>query len=241
MPGHPVPRAGNPNPGRVGLFRFSAALYLVALLFLFVATPFLDQIQNGDLLEALLLTLVLGTGLLAVGSRRRTLIFGLALVVPALIGQWAHHFRPQLVHPAVFLPLGGVFIVFVVLQLLRFILRARKVSGEVLCAGIAGYLTLGLLWTLTYLFIARINPGAFALPSGAQLDRFTALYFSFITLTTTGYGDISPVTNVARMLAMMEAITGTFYLAILISRLVALYSSSGGSRQDEDLPSVPIL
>jgi hypothetical protein len=81
------------------------------------------------------------------------------------------------------------------------------------------------------------------LSSTARPGRFSALYFSIITLTTTGYGDITPVASVARMLAMMEAITGTFYVAVLISRLVALYSvstSTAESNQD-NTPSQPIL
>jgi hypothetical protein len=61
------------------------------------------------------------------------------------------------------------------------------------------------------------------------MKGFTAVYFSFITLSTVGYGDISPVSGVARMLTIVEATTGTIYLAVLISRLVSLYSSSSSS------------
>jgi hypothetical protein len=57
------------------------------------------------------------------------------------------------------------------------------------------------------------------------MEGFNAFYFSFITLSTVGFGDITPVSKVARTLAAMEAITGLFYVAVLISRLVALYST----------------
>ena len=85
------------------------------------------------------------------------------------------------------------------------------------------------------MLVSRLNPvdpthpGAFSFNlSGASahsLSQFEAYYFSFITLSTVGYGDISPLTNGARTLAMTEAMTGTLYMAVLISRLVALYSS----------------
>ncbi len=227
---------------RPGRFRFSAASYLAALLALFCLSPFFE-VRNGDLLEAIVLTLVLGAGVLAIGHRRQSLILGLVLVLPALIGKWVHHLRPDLLNPAFFQAPGAIFVAFVVVQLLLFILRSPRVNAEVLCAGVAGYLTLGLMWVFAYLLVADMIPGAFSVPAGGQLDRFSALYFSIITLTTTGYGDITPVSSVARMLAMMEAVTGTFYIAVLISRLVALYSvstSTPESNQD-NTPSQPIL
>jgi voltage-gated potassium channel Kch len=66
------------------------------------------------------------------------------------------------------------------------------------------------------------------------MDGFTAYYFSFVTLTTVGYGDITPLTNGARALAAMEAMTGTLYVAVLISRLVALYSSQGSRLREPE-------
>jgi hypothetical protein len=57
------------------------------------------------------------------------------------------------------------------------------------------------------------------------MKGITALYFSYISLTTVGYGDITPVSNVARMLSAAEAMTGTLFMAVLISRLVSMYSS----------------
>ena len=87
---------------------------------------------------------------------------------------------------------------------------------------------LGLLWTVAYWLVDQLDPGAFAFNTneGRQsISGFNAFYFSFVTLSTVGYGDITPVSKVARMLAAMEAMTGLLYVAVLIARLVALYSS----------------
>jgi hypothetical protein len=210
--------------------RYSAVELLLALGLLIVTAPFVQDMSNGDLVEAVLLSLVMVSAVLAVGGSRRTLIIALGLLAPTLAGKWLNHFRPDLLHPAVFLAAAVCFFGFVVARLLVFIVRAPRVDANVLAAGVAGFLLLGLVWATMYLAIARLNPAAFNLPTApgapATLDSFGAFYFSFITLCTVGYGDITPVSKAARMLAMLEAIIGLFYMAVLISRLVSVYSSA---------------
>jgi hypothetical protein len=166
---------------------------------------------------------------LAVGGRRRSLMIALLLVAPALGGKWVNHFWPGIVSSMIYLFAAMTFFAFVVANLIRFIMRAPRVDTNVLCAGLSGYLLLGLLWTPAYAMVARLNPAAFNLagPAGAStMSGFNAFYFSFMTLCTVGYGDITPLSKAARMLAVLEAIAGLFYVAVLISRLVAIYSSN---------------
>ena len=223
------PEPQNAAPRRIGLHRFSAAEFLVALVLLFVVSPFVELIPGGNLIEAMLITLVLVMGVLAVGWRRRTLVVAGILALPVFIGKWVNHFRPDLVPSEVFLVTGLLFVIFVEAHLLGFILRAPRVNSEVLCAGISAYLLLGLSWSFAYLLVAQLAPGAFFINNGTttghSLQGADAFYFSLVTLSTVGYGDIIPVSNVARMLAAMEAITGSLFVAVLIARLVALYSS----------------
>ena len=88
---------------------------------------------------------------------------------------------------------------------------------------------LGLMWTMAYWLVDQLTPGgafSFNTNSGTRsMNGFNGFYFSFITLSTVGYGDITPVSRLARWLAAMEAMTGLLYVAVLIARLVALYSS----------------
>jgi hypothetical protein len=102
------------------------------------------------------------------------------------------------------------------------------VNADVLSAGISAYLLLGLLWAAAYLLLAELTPEAFSLinraPGAGPMDRFGALHFSFVTLTCLGCNDIVPVSRVAQMLLMVEATMGVLYLAVMIARLVALYS-----------------
>src|SRR5947207_11696837 len=209
--------------------RFSTVQLLIALGLLFIAAPFVEEIEGGELIVSGLFSLVLVAGVLAVADRKRVLVIAIVLAIPAIAGRWINHFRPDLIPPAVFLVAVLILIAFVVGNLLRFVLRAPSVNTEVLCASISAYLMLGLMWTMAYWLVDQLTPGgafSFNTNTGTRsMNGFTGFYFSFITLSTVGYGDITPVSRIARWLAAMEAMTGLLYVAVLIARLVSLYSS----------------
>jgi voltage-gated potassium channel len=222
-------RAGGPISFREGVLRFSGVQFLTALLLLIVTGPFIEKLEYGILIESVLITLVLFSALLAIGGRRSTLVMGSILVIPALVGKWVNYFRPDLAPPEIFLAAGVLFTGYVVVHLFGFILRAPRVNVEILCTAIANYLMLGLLWAFAYSLIGGLNHDAFVVTygtgAGHLMKGVNSLYFSFATLCTIGYGDIVPVSSIARMLAIMEAIAGMFYMTMLVARLVALYSS----------------
>jgi hypothetical protein len=115
---------------------------------------------------------------------------------------------------------------------LRFALRGRQVDSERLSAALSAYLLAGHFFGIACFQIEQMRPGSYAIAGvaaqPAQLDLQTAIYFSFVTLVTLGYGDISPLTPTARGLAITEALLGQLYLAVLISRLVGM----AGSKED---------
>src|SRR6267378_8302729 len=209
--------------------RFSTVQLLIALALFFIWAPFVEEIEGGELIVSGLLSLVLVAGVLAVADRKYVLVIALVLAIPAIAGRWINHFRPDLVPPAVFLVAGLILIAFVVGNLLRFVLRAPSVNTEVLCASISAYLMLGLMWTIAYWLVDQLTPGgAFSFNTNAgprSINGFNGFYFSFITLSTVGFGDITPVSRMARWLAAMEAMTGLLYVAVLIARLVSMYST----------------
>lgn len=211
--------------------RFSTIELLIAIVVLFISMPFVEPLRSGPIIESLLMTIVLVFGVLAIADRRRTVILALALAVPAVIGRWLRDYRGDLIPPELFLVPAILFVLFVIVHLLRFVLSAPAVNSEVLSASIAAYLLLGLFWTLAYWLVAELVPNAFAFSGGAgSLQGFNGLYFSFITMSTVGYGDITPVAKVARMLAATEAVSGSLYIAVLIARLVALQAAPKSSR-----------
>jgi len=237
-----TPRAGNDLSGNHpalapsdvqqqppgGFGSWSAIEFLISLLLLIVATPFLEDLSHGTLIEAILLTFMLASAVLAVSERRSTLIAAMSLALLAITGRWLHHFRPDFSPPAIYLSTGLVLLTFVLVQYLRYILRAPIVTFTVLCAAVSTYLMVGLLWAMAYTLVASVQPESFAFNSqpGAVMTGFNSFYFSFVTLSTVGYGDIVPISKPARMLAAMEATTGTLYVAMLIARLVSMYAAS---------------
>ena len=104
------------------------------------------------------------------------------------------------------------------------VLFSGTIDRNKIVGAICIYLLMGLIWTLLYLSVAQAVPGAFnGLEQRVWYDNFAdAAYFSYVTLTTLGYGDITPVTPVARFLVYMEAIVGVFYMAILVASLIGI-------------------
>ena len=218
----------NPVLKRFRFRRFSTVQLLVALVVLLISAPFVEELKGGGLILSVLFSLVLLAAVFAVADRKSTFGLALVLAVPAITARWINYFQPHLVHPAVFLVCALLLLAFVIGHLLHFVLRAPVVTVDVLCASIAAYLMLGLMWTVAYWFVDQVTPGgafSFNTERGSHsMNGFTGFYFSFITLSTVGYGDVTPVSQAARLLAAMEAMTGSLYVAVLIARLVSLYS-----------------
>ena len=112
---------------------------------------------------------------------------------------------------------------FVVVSILSFIFKEREVNANIIYASIVAYLLLAIMWIFIFKVIETLQPGSFFMPEHI-LDKegniFT--YYSFVTITTLGYGDITPVKDVARAFAALEAVIGQIYLVVLVARLVGL-------------------
>jgi voltage-gated potassium channel len=110
---------------------------------------------------------------------------------------------------------------------LRFAMNATQVDAEHLYAALSAYLLAGIFFGLFYWVLEQVGPGTFV--AAGDFTRMSALYFSFVTLATLGYGDIVPRTDVARGLAIVEAVGGQLFLAVMVARLVSLYSRGESS------------
>lgn len=211
--------------------RHGGAVFLAVLVLTLVTAPFANDQDDWSAAEPVLVTVVLVAGVGAVGGNRWTILTAAVLAVPVVAGRWLHHARPAAHTEAAYLAAGAAFAAFVAGHQMVAVFRTRRVDANALCAGVSGYLLVGLLWAVLYRLIAAAAPGSFAVgPDRRTLEGVEAGYFSYMTLSTVGYGDIVPVSRPARMLAVLEATTGLFYVAVLIARLVALYSTAPPDR-----------
>ena len=231
MPNDPATPAQEPPKlanEPVGRWRVTGKGVLAALLLSIVAEPFLEHFRAGLLIESVIFTSVLLLGVLAVGGKRRTLLTALVLLLPAVVCRWMNHATTQSGLLEGYLVFAVLTLGYVAWHFLTYIMGARRVDSNVLCSGIATFLLLGFLWAFVYQLIDRQIPGSFSWPGGApasnEMKGPVAVYFSIVTLCTVGFGDVLPVSPMARMAAMLEGATGVFFVAVLISRLVSLHT-----------------
>lgn len=200
------------------------AILLASLLLLILLSPILEGKVAGNLVLTLLFTLVLLAAVFAASGRPSTLGVALVFALPWLYLSWLHPlWRADTADLVASLLLVGLGL-FVLALLLARVIEAPRVGMDTLCGAIAAYLLIGVVWAVSYSTIEALAPGSFGFAEQDFAMLWTQLlYFSLVTLTTLGYGDITPVGAVARIWSALEAMTGTLYLALLIARLVSLY------------------
>jgi voltage-gated potassium channel len=203
------------------------------LLFLFILAELfsyalLDRFGPGLLLATAITTLVMVAGIAAVGAERRARQFALisgmlwiaVIWLSAFIDWHSWQWLAQLI------AYGGrsIFLFTIIVFMLRHILRSREINLDLIFAAISIYLFIGMAFALLYRINTVLDPDALSVQIHEQANQFaTFIYFSFVTLTTLGYGDILPVSHFARTLAFLEAVLGVMYTAVLVASLVSIY------------------
>ena len=194
--------------------------FLVFLLIFIGFSPLLGRLLPFRMVYDISFTAVLLAGVYAASARPRQSIFAAVIALPMLVILWSQDESLRPVGAA----FGILFIGYTILLMVKAVLMAKRVSIHVLCATVSAYLLMGIMWAFVYLFLESFQPNSFTVD---MTRGYTHLYFSFVTLTTLGYGDIAPISADARALAILEAIIGQLYLAVIVARLVGIYLSQG--------------
>jgi hypothetical protein len=200
---------------------------LTVLLVLLAANIFLVPLAQfetwGRLVGRAILSLVIISGVIATVRERRVVLLAVVLTVGSILIGWIDFGEANL-----YLQVSNdfyslIFIGFLIALISRQVFRSGPITVRRVRGAVAIYLLLGLMWAVAYEVVERIHPGSFqvSLPHrGANLPQLG--YFSFTTLTTLGFGDILPVSPLARSLVILEALVGQLFPAILIARLVGM-------------------
>ena len=207
---------------------------LIALVAFITVVPILEELGYGGMIFTILVSTLLLLAAYAVSERRGQFILALSLAGPAFVLTWINDFRegPWLVFVANVLTI--LFLVLVAMLILSHVLKAERVSREKIFGALSVYLLLGVIWAFLFLFVDFLSPGSFRYGQDESLTGVEMVYYSFVTLTTLGYGDIVPISPSARALATLEAVTGQLFLTVLVARLVGLHITHSSRYRSED-------
>jgi hypothetical protein len=217
------------------IFTKSRCYYLlITLILLIYLYPALPASPYAFPFLGILFAITPLAGVYAVADERRTLVIATILGAPALLSLLWHFLVPyKMVNDEFLLLLVVVYYAFTTGAIIRHLFRRDRVDTDTILSAISAYLMIGLTFAVTYMLVELTGPGSFVENTGDQMVQWGDMfYFSFVTLTTLGYGDISPVAPHARSLAILEAAAGVLYMSTLIARLVSEYKRSDARSRD---------
>jgi hypothetical protein len=218
--------------GDGGLTAFLVLLFLALFL-----GPFIDS-APVRLLTSLFFSLLMVAGAVTMSRRPKIRFFAGVCALVAISLRWFTHIAPTPVIQCMSSLTTLIFLILLtVVVLTRVFKDNRPVTIHRIMGAIAAYLLFGITWAILYSLLDQILPQAFNNSiAGRNFDperQGLLTYYSFITLTTVGYGDMTPMHDVSRMFAVMEALLGQLYPATLLARLVSLEVSHRGGQKDD--------
>lgn len=191
-----------------------------------LAAPFFAPLLHQEVFTRISFLIVLLTAVFAVGSEKKhrwpmlTIAFLCALVLGIKIV--LKNDQILLLDTLIRVLFCGCLLVMIT----GHFYQCQRVTRDIISAALIGYVLLTMMWSNLYILIELIYPNSFSVSHDILMaDASIFRYFSFVTITTLGYGDISPVTSQARNITVLEALVGQMYVAILIARLVAIHTS----------------
>ncbi len=209
---------------------------LVSLLFLFLISPLFEGLYVANFIVSIFFFAVLVSAVYALSQNKGLFVFSILLLCPALVGNWSVFFVESLSLEVIGRSFSALFLAYSAICMMNHVFREDHVTADTIAGAICVYLLIGLTWAYLYSVTELLLPGSFIFepfttrsPGSLVHDKSSLFfYYSFVTLTTLGYGDISPITPPARSLSMLEAMIGPIYLTVLVARLVALQISHSG-------------
>lgn len=212
------------NLGRTNFFYL-----LIALLVLLVVIPLADDqdLVSAPLIRGLVFSCLLVIGVWSLRGGGRYFTVGIAFVIVGVVlNVLAIYISVQGLQHASILALIG-FMLVAIAYTMKQVAIGSEINANRIVGAVCVYLLLGVIWAMAYTIIEMISPGSFSGFSPIVDLGWDSewLYFSFVTMTTLGYGDILPVSATARGFAYMQAIVGQFYIAVLVAGLVGAYVS----------------
>ncbi len=215
------------------IFQEKFTILLIFLLIYVILTPFFALVLNEELLLNISFSAVMLSAVLTVSQKKKSRIVFVLLVLPCLVFIWI---KLTVTSSEMFLAgvvLQALFNLFMVFVIILFIFEEPVITRNTISAAVVAYLFVALFFTNLFLMLELIFPGSFSIGHGQIMaDPSVLRYFSFVTLSTLGYGDVVPITSQAKTMAIAEALIGQIYLTVLIARLVGVYATQYHSKRE---------
>lgn len=217
----------------VGRIFYQRCFYLFLVLMLFLcAAPFIEPSPVGHFAINCANAFIIVAAVASVGRTTTSFVVAILLAGPALTYQWIAVSGGDPHAAAKAWGFGALLYATTIAYLLNYVFRRDVMTADKLFGAASAYLLLGVFWGFLYALVNHFYPGSFALfGSRSPLGFFDLVYFSFTVLTSTGFGDISPLSRQARGICVIEQIVGALFLAILIARLAGAYRTSAKIRE----------
>ncbi len=202
-------------------------ILLCLIVGLLVLVPILNRFVAARIFLDIFLTAIAISMVYIISHKKVQVIAGLFLAIVMLASLWLQYSYQNKGIAAIGMIAGVLFIAVVITGIMVFVLKSEEVNREIIYAAMLLYLLAALMWAFVYTFLELIDPASFNIdlsrPEGYLL---VFQYYSFVTITTLGYGDVTPVTEVAKAFAVLEAVVGQLYLVVAVAWLVGMHVSS---------------
>ena len=212
-------------------FRRRYAVLFLTLLFTIAFVPIVSAVTSGaPLMKAVLVANLFAAALSTMTRRMRWVLAAIAFTVFVIAYPLERALGVDLFAHG--LGLWSITAAVAAANAVVFAMRAHRVDSEHLYAALSAYLLAGLVFGVIHFIIERAYPGSYGMNGLTMLVPFNiheAIYFSFVTMATLGYGDIVPISPAARSFSIVEAVLGQLYLAVMIARIVSVYAPGGRS------------
>lgn len=208
---------------RIGLPRIRFTVVLLLLLGLVVGLVMLGGTDNSPRLRNITAVSLLLIAIPAAAGKTRHRRVAVVLAVLAALSNGSSLFGIAPLSLELGPLMSAVFAGYATLLLLAKVVSSRRVTGDVLAGALASYLLSGLTFATIYGLAGAGTPAAFAAPGGQPASFADLVYFSFVTLFTVGFGDITPVSPGARAIFLLEGLFGIVFTTIVMASLVAAY------------------
>jgi hypothetical protein len=199
---------------------------IVFIVTLIVLGPFIEGFVRLRFFMNLFFSIIFIATIYAVSQKILHIIIAAILVIPALLAVWTPDIPMHNILLTIGYICGLVVFAFAVISILKYLFAEETVTRQTISAAVAVYLLIALMWSFIYRLIENLYPGSFAVAHDKLQEAPNIyLYFSLVTITTLGYGDITPTGSQAVSLSVLEAITGQIYLVVVVAWFVGLYVS----------------